>query len=93
MQWLENQTTAEKQYYNLTVKAGETVTINARPDQTPVFSNWSGAVSNQPLQNSDDLRLLPDSNTLAAFISGTTTGVSLLLHWTPAHLSVDGAAA
>jgi hypothetical protein len=92
LQWLENQSQDERQYYNLTVQAGETIRIVTDPETAQVISDWRGEITNQPFSNSDDLTLLPGANTVAAFITGTTTGVSLLLHWQPRHWAVDGAA-
>lgn len=60
--------------------------------------NWSHItatlISNQPLINSDFAawHLLPGDNSLVAFITGTTTGVAMLMHWTPRHWSADGPA-
>lgn len=94
LQWLENQSRAERQYFNLTVLAGETVHMSTDPRAPSVVSDWRGQVVNNPLQASDGFGLLPEpaTNTVAAFITGTTTGVSLLLHWQPRHLSIDGPA-
>lgn len=94
LQWVENQSTGEKLYFNLTVQAGETITIDLRPNHKTITSDWRGAINNQPLPNSDfaQFHLLPGENVMAAFISGTTTGVSLAIHYQVTHLSVDGAA-
>jgi hypothetical protein len=92
LQWLENQSTGQVQYYNLTIQAGETVTIDLRPDKDKVTSNWRGQIYDNPLSNSDELYLLPGANTIAAFISGTTTGVTVSANWQTQHLSADGPA-
>lgn len=92
LQWLENQSAAERQFYNLTVQAGETVKINQDPRDFGVVSDWRGPITSQPLVNSDDFSLLPGANILAAYATGTLTGAALLMHAVPRHWSSDGAA-
>lgn len=94
LQWLENQSTGDRLYFNLTCQAGETITIDLRPGRRQVVSDWRGLISDQPLAGSDfaNFELLPDTNVLAAFATGTLTGAALLLHAQPTHLSVDGVA-
>lgn len=96
LQWLENQSTGHRLYFNLTVYSGETITINLTPGSRSVVSDWRGVISSQPLSNSDwsSWHLLgsPATNTVAAFVTGTTTGAALVAHWTPRHLGSDGAA-
>lgn len=95
LQWLENQSTGDRLYFNLTCQAGETVMIDLRPGRRQVVSDWRGFISDQPLAGSDfaNFELLPDQgNIIAAFVTGTITGVALLLHRQPVHLSVDGVA-
>jgi phage-related protein len=90
--WLENQTTKQRMYFNLTIQAGETITIDLSPLKKTVTSNWRGVIYDQPLSNSDfaNWLLLPGANTIAAFITGTTTGVNMLMRWRPVHWGVDG---
>lgn len=92
LEFIENQTTKQRMYFNLTINAGETVTIDLRTGRKTVTSNWRGLVSDQPLRNSDfaNWRLQPGTNTIAAFVTGTTTGAALVANWQPAYLSVDG---
>jgi hypothetical protein len=94
LHWLENQSSGDRLYFNLTVNAGETITIDLRPGRRQVTSNWRGVIRDQPLSGSDfaNFELLPDANVLAAFATGTLTGAELLLHQQPTHLSVDGVA-
>lgn len=94
LHWLENQSSGHRLYFNLTVQAGETVTIDLRTGQKSVVSNWRGAIADNPLSNSDfgSFQLLPGANTVAAFITGTTTGVTLQMRWVPRHWSLDGVA-
>ena len=91
LQWIENQSTGQRLYFNLTVQAGETITYDVFAGT--LVSDWRGLIYDQPLSGSDDFVLLPGANTVAAFITGTTTGVTLQARWTPRHWSVDGVAA
>lgn len=92
---LENQSTDQQMYFNLTIQAGETITISLLPGMKQVTSDWRGLIYQQPLANSDfaNWHLLPGANTVAAFMTGTTTGAALLAHWVPCYWSVDGTAA
>lgn len=96
LQWLENQSTGQVCYFNLTINAGETITIDFRPNSDVLISSdWRGEITDNPLDNSDfDFKLLPSpsSNSIAAFITGTTTGVNLLMSNDVPHLAVDGVA-
>lgn len=135
LQWLENQTTEDTLYFNLTVNTLETIGVSFAPGDKAVRTLWSGRpgarssetgrtgsvsgsggitrgngaaslltgggnrypglIRGQPLAGSDfaNFRLLPGANTLACFMTGTTTAAVVLLHFVPRHLSVDGAAA
>src|SRR3990167_8980011 len=94
LQWLENQSSGHRLYFNLTVQSGETVLIDLTPHNKRVISDWRGVIADQPLSVSDfaawHLLPAPSTNTVAAFITGTTTAAELLMHWTPAHISIDG---
>lgn len=96
LQWLENQSSKHRLYFNLTVQAGETVWFNLSESGKSLISDWRGVITDNPLKNSDvtNWKLLPapSSNTIATFISGTTTSVKAILHWIPRHWSIDGAA-
>jgi len=90
VQWLENQSTKQRWYLNLVVQTGETVTLDTLTGK--VDSDFRGRIYDQPLGGSDSFKLLPGANTVAAFVTGTITGVSMLLRWIPRHWSVDGVA-
>jgi hypothetical protein len=94
LRWLENQSTGQRLYFNLTVLSGETITISLTPGQKRVTSDWRGLIQDQPLVNSDfsNWHLLPGANTISAFVTGTTTAAVMLMHFTPKHWSVDGVA-
>lgn len=94
VQWLENQSTDHRMYYNLTVQAGETVTLDLANSQKKLTSDWRGVITDNPLKNSDvvNWHLLRGANTVATFITGTVTSVVALLHWVPRYWSADGSA-
>ena len=81
-------------YFNLTIQAGETVIHDLTGLQKRLTSDWRGHITDNPLKNSDvvNCKLLPGANTIATFITGTVTGVIVLLHWTPKYWGADGAA-
>ena len=89
--WLENQSTGQRLYFNIAINTGETLTIDLRFGRKTVTSDWRGLIYNQPLTASDfaSWALLPGSNTIAAFVTGTVTGAVLLVHSQPKHWSVD----
>ena len=90
--WLVNYTAGMKTYWSLVVYAGETVRIDFSASQRRVVSDYSGENSAQPRAGSDDFYLLPRANLINTFWDGTLTAAVALLHWTPAHWSVDGVA-
>lgn len=95
LQWLENQSTGHRLYFDLTVQAGETVTFDLTSTRKLLTSDWAGQITDNPLAASDvvHFKLLPGENRLGAFVTGTITNLSMLLHWTPAYWSADGASA
>jgi len=98
LQWIENQSTQERLYFNLAIQIDEKITIDTLRGQKRVVSEWLGVINGQPLSSSDlgAFHLLParadgaGANTIAAYVSGTT--VTMLMHWTPVHWSLDGIA-
>lgn len=91
LQWLENQSTAQRLYFYLTINTGETVTITLTPGNKLVVSDWRGVITTQPLSASDVAawNLLSGANTIDALVTGTTTGAALLVHSQPRHWSSD----
>lgn len=89
--WLENQSTGQRWFFNLKIQAGETISIDTQSEA--VTSDWRGRIYGQPLAGSDTFYLLPGANTIAAFITGTITSVTMQLRWTPRYWSLDGVAA
>jgi hypothetical protein len=100
LQWLENQSMGKILFFNLTIQAGETITIDFRTGQKQVTSDWRGLIYGQPLDNSDfgSFGLLPARpddgvpNVISTLITGTVTTVSAVVNWVPRHWSGDGAA-
>lgn len=94
LQWLENQSSDHRMYFNLVLQAGESVSLDLTNAQKRLVSDWRGLITDNPLKNSDVVNwlLLPGANTIATFITGTVTSVVALLHWTPRYWSADGAA-
>jgi len=121
-QWLENQTSGDLLYFNLTINTLETIGISFAPGNKNVATLWNGRpgavavtfrgritgyqstglggrfagrIAGQPLPGSDfaAFHLQPGANTIACFMTGTTTAAVAVMHFTPRHLSVDGAAA
>jgi len=95
LQWLENQTTGERLYFNLSINTGEIITIDLRPQARKVSSNWRGQIFDQPLPTSDysSWHLVTGANTVAAFMTGTITGATMVMNWAKIHASIDGEAA
>lgn len=95
LQWLENQTTGERLYFNLTINTGEIITIDLRPQSRKVTSNWRGQIFDQPLPTSDfsAWHLVTGANVIAAFMTSTITGATMTMNWVKIHSSIDGEAA
>ena len=77
------------------VSGGITRTPGSASLATGGGARFPGVIRGQPLPGSDfaAFKLLPGANTIACFMTGTTTAAAVLLHFVPRHLSVDGAAA
>lgn len=89
-----NTTTGDALYFNLTLLAGETATLDLTPNNISFASTFRGNILNAIIPGSQlaSFRLLPGANTISVFISGTTTAAtSATMIWTPAYLSVDDA--
>jgi len=95
LQWLENHSSGHRLYFNLTIQAGETVTIDLTTGKKTVTSDWRGLIAGGDLSGSDfaTFHLLPGANAILSFITGTITGVTLQMRWSNQHWSVDGVAA
>lgn len=94
LQWLENQSAGTRLYFNLTINTDEIITIDTRPGSVGIFSNFRGEITDNPLPPGglSLFALLPGDNVIATFMTGTTTGAEILIHWDIKHISVDGVA-
>jgi hypothetical protein len=92
LEWIENQTTGQRLYFDLTINAGEVITIDLRIGVKTVTSNWRGRIASQPLRNSAEAtwHIAPGANVIAVFMAGTTTGASVSASWPVTHVSADG---
>jgi hypothetical protein len=92
LEWLENRSTEQVIYFSLDVQCGETVVIDLSPGKKSITSNWRGRIYDNPLANSDfaNFHLLPGSNSIVCYLTGTTTGAAVIMSWNPLYLSVDG---
>lgn len=89
-----NTATGDALYFNLTLNAGETATLDLTPNNISFISTFRGNILNTIIPGSQlaSFRLLPGANTISTFISGTVTAAtSVTMIWTPAYLSVDDA--
>lgn len=94
LQWIENQSTGARLYFNMPINTDEVITIDTRSGSVGIFSNFRGEITDNPLPPGglSLFDLLPGANTIAAFMTGTTTGAEVIMHWDVKHLSVDGVA-
>lgn len=86
---LVNATTGRLIYLNLTINAGETVTMNFQPDNLSFVSDFQGNIAGAILggSNEADFFLQPGANSIA-FLAGSST-VTATLQWRPAYASID----
>lgn len=94
LEWIENQTTGKRLYFDLGINSGEEITIDLRPGQRKVKSQWRGTITDQPLSFSQlgSFHLTPGENVLAAFVIGGDANTKVALNWVVGHVSVDGVA-
>lgn len=86
---LVNATTNRSIYLNLTISAGETVTMIFQPDNLSFTSDFQGNIAGAILagSNTADFFLQPGANSIA-LLSGSST-VTATLYYRPAYLSLD----
>jgi hypothetical protein len=84
-----NVTTGRALYFNLTINAGETVTMTMQPDNLSFVSDFQGDVTRTILAGSNeaDFFLQPGANVIA-FLSASAT-VTATLRWRNGYLSLD----
>lgn len=93
LQRIENYTAGAVLYFNLAINTGETVTIDCRPGQRSITSDWRGNLYPQLQAGSDFalFRLLPGANTIIAYMSGTSGAAAIRMYWQRRDWSVDQA--
>lgn len=86
---LFNVTANKNVYFNLTINAGETITMSFQPDNLSFLSDFQGNVESSVLSGSNeaDFYLQPGANTIA-FLSSSST-VTASLRWRNSYLSLD----
>ena len=91
LKWIENYSDRRRLYFDLEAQAGEEITISFSPFDKTVTSNWREAAL-QPLPGSDlaTFRLLPGTNEITAFITGSTGATEIHVRWQIVHWSRDG---
>jgi hypothetical protein len=83
-------------FNNLTLLAGETITINLDPTDLRMESSWSGrkGLMATIASGSDhgDFFMSPGSNTIQLYMpTGTTGSTKAWIEWTPLYWSIEGA--
>ena len=89
-----NTTTGKGIYFNnLTLQAGEVITLDLRPDKLTMESTFRGNIKGYVLKGSNlDFPLIPGDNRIATFIDGTTTSATAAtMRWREMIHSIDGA--
>ena len=89
-----NTTTGRGIYFNnLTLLAGEVITMDLRPGRISMKSNFRGSVLSYVLPGSSyDFPLMPAVNRIATFIDGTTTAATkVTMQWKENYHGIDGA--
>jgi hypothetical protein len=79
----------------LTLQAGEWINLYFDPLDLKFFSGWSGRgnLMRYVVAGSDygDFYLMPGSNLISLFMTGTTTASGAFMFWTPRFWGLDGA--
>jgi hypothetical protein len=89
-----NTTTGKGLYFNnLTLLAGEVITMDLRPDKLTMVSTFRGSIKSNVLKGSNlDFPLIPGENRIATFIDGTTdANTAATMKWREMIHSIDGA--
>jgi len=91
---IKNYTTGKAIYFDdLTLLAGEVITLDLRPGQITMTSSWRGSILPYVLKGSSyDFPLMPGSNNISAYLFGATTAASgIVMTWKDNYHSIDGA--
>lgn len=89
-----NTTTGKGLYFNdLTLLAGEVITMDLRPDKLTMVSTFRGSIKSYVLKGSNlDFPLISGENRIATFIDGTTDANTVAtMKWREMIHSIDGA--
>ena len=89
-----NTTTGKGIYFNnLTLQAGEVITLDLRPDKLTMESTFRGNIKGYVVKGSNlDFPLIPGDNRITTFIDGTTTSATAAtMRWKEKIHSIDGA--
>jgi hypothetical protein len=91
---ITNTTTGRGIYFNdLTLLAGEVITLDMRPGKISMISTFRGSILSYVLPGSSyDFPLMPGSNRIATFIDGTTdANTTATMQWVEKYHGIDGA--
>jgi hypothetical protein len=91
---LRNYTTGQEIIFTgLTLQAGETAILDLRPGYVSFTSSWRGNMLETIAPGSDlDFFLMPGSNNVSMYISGSTAATKVGFGYQPQYWSIDGAA-
>lgn len=92
VQWIENQTTGDRLYMDMTVLEGEEITIDTAPERQSITSSLGRSVYDGILDGSNlgTFKLIPGANTVAVFATNTDSDTKVEMVWDIRHLSADG---
>jgi hypothetical protein len=90
---LRSYTTGEAIFFDdLTLLAGETITLNLDPLNFSFTSNFRGDLAHKIATGSSVMiRILPGENSLSAFVTDTTAASAGVIHWRIPHDTIDAA--
>ena len=91
---IKNYTTGKAIYFNdLTLLAGEVITLDLRPGKISITSTFRGSILPYVLPGSSyDFPLLPGSNNVSAYLFGSTSAASgIVMTWKDNYHGIDGA--
>jgi len=91
---IKNYTTGKAIFFDdLTLLAGEVITLDLRPGQITMNSSFRGSILPYVLPGSSyDFPLMPGSNNVSAYLFGSTSAASgIVMTWKDNYHSIDGA--
>ena len=89
--WIRNETTGDLLSFNLTIQAGEVVTLDLSGGSIKFTSSWRGSILSALLNGSNDatFRLIKGANNLTVFMQNTTAASAVDVRWTPQFLALE----